>query len=82
MLIKFSAAETSQDPVSVSSCNFATFKLSTSIVYLLDLIPRPLALLSTSAPIALVKFKMDLQSLISYHQHCALYPTHSLQRDH
>ena len=52
-----SAADTSQDPVSTSSCNLTTFKLSTNIVYLLDLTPSPLALLSTSAPIALVKFK-------------------------
>ena len=51
------AADISQEPVSFSSCNLTTFISSTSIVYLFDLIPRPLPLLSTSAPIALVKFR-------------------------
>ena len=56
-LIKFFAAETSHKPVSSSSCSVTIFNLSTNIVNLFDLRPSPLALLSTSAPIALIKFK-------------------------
>src|SRR6056300_1467914 len=54
---KFSAADISQEPVSSSSCNLITLRSSINIVYLFERIPRPLALLSPSAPIDLVKFK-------------------------
>ena len=56
-LKKFSAAESSQVAVSFSSSTAFSTPLSTNIVYLFDLIPSPLADLSTSAPIALVKLQ-------------------------